>query len=606
MCCANIGGVIVQLIDEIEIRYFRSFYKFKIRHLKDLNVIFGKNDAGKSNLVRALNLFFSGSPDHTQPFEFPIDFSEQRSIEAEDAEDVRKFLYVKITFNTPTTYQPSLGEQFYVKRQWTVSRGQDYHEEMSASIPNNRKHIATRLINKIRFIYIPAIKDISIFEMLLSGIHQTIARSQEFVTAMGEFSGQLQNLTSEMFETLPKEVSSSTKIGAPTRIDELFQTLDFETIASGETNPKSLTRQRGDGIKVRHIPELLSFISKNDTFDYHVWGFEEPENSLDFAASQSEAERFLALAQQSGVQIFMTTHSPSFYLLASDHAAKFYVRKDESGQSVPIQGRDLEKFDINQAIGEGFYLPAVADAMQNVATIEARAKQAEAKVSELKNELAEIATPVVLTEGRTDVKLLSLAWEKIRGGEMPFSIRSCETGGENAGSGNGGATRLAIRLKGVAGNHPHPVIGLFDYDSDGIAAYKLDRNFVEVEIGGFRVKRGMHGQSYAACLPAPDFRQECKDHKNLPIEFLFRDEHLTKEVDGEQLTLKRKKASTIVGDKKIECELDDVTHFKDVGAGKAEFADVVAPTFEVDAFSAFDAVFTLIESMIEDSRQEDD
>lgn len=433
----ELGGN-VQLIDEIEIRYFRSFYNFKLRHLKDLNVVFGKNDAGKSNLVRALNLFFSGSPDHTQPFEFPIDFCEQRSFQAEEAEDVRKFLYVKITFNTPPTFQRSLGKQFYVKRQWTVSRGQDYHEEMSNSIPSNRKHIATRLLNKIRFIYIPAIKDVSIFEMLLSGIHQTIAQAPEFVEAIEGFSGQLQNLTSEMFETLPAEVSSSTKIGAPTRIDELFQTLDFETKTAGEAHSKSLTRQRGDGIKVRHIPELLSFISRNDTFDYHIWGFEEPENSLDFVASQSEAQRIMALAQESGIQVFMTTHSPSFYLLKSDHVAKFYVRKDEGGLSAPVQGRDLEKFDIDEAIGEGFYLPAVADALKNVATTEARAKKAEGKIVELRNELAAITTPVVLTEGRTDARLLTLAWERIRGGEMPFSIRSCETGGEDAGSGNGG------------------------------------------------------------------------------------------------------------------------------------------------------------------------
>ena len=139
----------MHLIDEIEISYFRSFYKFKLRNLKDLNVIFGKNDSGKSNIVRALNLFFSGGPDHYQSFDFPIDFCEQRLRESEESEDVRKFLYVKITFNTPTTYQPSLGKRFFVKRQWTVSRGKDYLEEVSSSIPHNRRHIITRLLKKI-------------------------------------------------------------------------------------------------------------------------------------------------------------------------------------------------------------------------------------------------------------------------------------------------------------------------------------------------------------------------------------------------------------------------------------------------------------------------
>ena len=595
----------MQLIDEIEISYFRSFYKFKLRHLKDLNIIFGKNDSGKSNVVRALNLFFSGAPEMAQPFEFPIDFCEQRQTEAEEPRDVRKFLYVKITFNTPQSFQQSLGKKFYVKRQWTVSRGRDYHEEISNNISATKKHIATRLINKMSFIYIPAIKDIRIFEMLLSRIHETVALAPPFEAAVQSFFNQLHNLTREMFDSLPKEVATSTKIGAPTRLSQLFQTLDFETIATGETNPKSLTRQRGDGIKVRHIPELLSFISEKDNFDFHIWGFEEPENSLDFVSAQSEALRLLALAKSDRVQVFMTTHSPSFYLLDDDSASKYYVRKDEKGLSLPLQDRDLENFDAQQAIGEGFYLPAVAETLKNVASIQARAKLAESKNSELKAELEKITSPVVLTEGRTDAKILQTAWAKRRVGDPPFSIRSCETGGEHASSGNGGAQTLAIRLKGVAADHPHVVIGLFDYDREGTKAYKLDKNFVETEVGGISIKRGLHGQSYAACLPAPEFRQECKEYCNLPIEFLFRDEHLAVEVDGKKLTLNRKKASTIVGYKKVEETLEDVTHFKDVGSGKTDFADVVVPTFDAEAFDAFDAVFAMIEEIIEFSTNDE-
>lgn len=588
----------MQLINEIEVSYFRSYYKFKFRDLADLNIIFGKNDSGKSNLVRALNLFFSGATDHSQAFEFPIDFCERRAMEAENAEDVRKFLYVKITFNTPVSYRPSLGETFYVKRQWTVSRGRDYHEEFSANIPNNRRHIATRLLNKIRFIYVPAIKDIRIFEFLLSSIHETIALSNQFVEAVDGFSERLQHLTSEMFQTLPKEVSTNTKIGAPTQLSQLFQTLDFETLSDGERLPKSLTRQRGDGIKVRHISELLNFISEKDKFDYHIWGFEEPENSLDFAAAQSEAERLLSLAKGGKIQIFMTTHSPSFYLLNDNSIQKCYIKKDEKGSSVALQGKDLKKYDIDQAISDGFYLPAVAKSLEKLAQVEERVRLAESKVDELNAELNEIASPVVLTEGRTDAAILLNAWEKRRGGTPPFRVRSCETGGENAGSGNGGAQNLAIRLKGVAADHPHAVIGLFDYDQAGIHAYKLDKNFVERSIGGFSVKKGMHGRSYAALLPAPNFRDECKEYENVPIEFLFRDQHLETIVDGRKIQLSRKKASTQIAGKKIEYELDDVTHFKDIVDGKSDFANIIVPTLTGEAFDGFDAVFEMIEAMI--------
>lgn len=591
----------MDLISEVEISYFRSFYKFKIINCNELNIVFGKNDVGKSNLVRALNLFFAGKPDSFSEFDFPIDFSEQRRRESDESEDIRKFLYVKITFNTPPSYQRSLGKSFYIKRQWTVSRGSDYNEEISGTIPNSRRHIVSRFVNKIRFIYIPAIKDIRIFEMLLSGIHEAIAASDKFKESIDRFSEELQSLTKEMFHKLPKDVSSSTKIGAPTQLSQLFQTLDFETIADGESSPKSLTRQRGDGIKVRHIPELLNFISEKDDYEFHIWGFEEPENSLDFVSAEAEARRILNIAKGAKVQIFVTTHSPSFYLLEDEAISKFYVSKDKRGSSSAIQGKELKKMKIEEAIGEGFYLPAVAEAVKNIADIQMRAKIAEEKSEVLRKELENITTPVVLTEGRTDAKILITAWEKLRGGIPPFRIRSCETGGEAAGSGNGGAQSLAVRLKAVASDHPHAVIGLFDYDDQGFSAYQLDRNFVEDKIGGYRVKRGMHGKSYAALLIPPDFRKDCEKFKNCPIEFMFRDECLGTQRNGFSLNLKIKAASIKIGDQKIEKVLDDYTHFKEIVGGKVDFAEKIVPTFGPECFDAFAALFQMIEALIEHS-----
>jgi hypothetical protein len=261
-----------------------------------LNVIFGKNDSRKSNVVRALSLFFSGELDRSQAYDFVTDFCDQRLRESDESADIRKFLYVKITFNTPKSFQRSLGKSFYVKCQWTVSRGEQYHEEVSSTISSSKRHILTRLMNKIRFIHIPAIKNLSIFEMLLTDVYETLASAPDFEAAVEAFSTEVQNLTSSMFSTLPTDVSGKTIIGVPTRMSHLFETLDFETIAPGDLKTKSLTRQRGDGIKARHIPELLSYISEHDDSDFHIWGFEEPENSLDFVAAQAESERFLTLA----------------------------------------------------------------------------------------------------------------------------------------------------------------------------------------------------------------------------------------------------------------------------------------------------------------------
>ena len=137
--------------------------------------------------------------------------------------------------------------------------------------------------------------------------------------------------------------------------------------------------------------------TEKDTSDFHIWGFEEPENSLDFTAAQGEAERLLNLAKRAGIQILITTHSPSFYLIDDADTQRFYVRKVSNGASEAVFGRELEAFDKEQAMGEGFYLPAVAEALKNVVTLETKAKEAEAQVGALKAELEQIATPVVLT-----------------------------------------------------------------------------------------------------------------------------------------------------------------------------------------------------------------
>ena len=175
---------------------------------------------------------------------------------------------------------------------------------------------------------------------------------------------------------------------------------------SSESRVKSLTSQRGDGIKARHIPELLKFISGNDGFGFHIWGFEEPENSLDFVAMEAEAERFVKLGSEDRIQIFVTTHSPSFYNLKRGGVQKFYVRLDEKGTSSVCQGKELEKVDALDAMGEGFYLPAVAASLQELSAKQEEIRRYQAELVRLQEEIAADKIPTLVTEGRTDVDII--------------------------------------------------------------------------------------------------------------------------------------------------------------------------------------------------------
>ena len=59
------------IIQSIEITNFRSIVKLeKNFSVSDLNIVVGKNDIGKSNFLKALNLFFNGETDIGKPFSF--------------------------------------------------------------------------------------------------------------------------------------------------------------------------------------------------------------------------------------------------------------------------------------------------------------------------------------------------------------------------------------------------------------------------------------------------------------------------------------------------------------------------------------------------------
>ena len=61
-------------IKSIHIKNFRSIVDKKIE-LSNFNCFVGKNDSGKSNVLKALNLFFNNKTDFGTEFDFESDYS---------------------------------------------------------------------------------------------------------------------------------------------------------------------------------------------------------------------------------------------------------------------------------------------------------------------------------------------------------------------------------------------------------------------------------------------------------------------------------------------------------------------------------------------------
>jgi len=447
----------MKLIKAVEIAYFRSFYKEKLSDLNDLNVVFGRNDSGKSNILRALNLFFNQQTNPSTDFDFSMDFNRKRLSSAAEGENLRKFIYIKVTFTTPPNYRSSLGDEFSVKRQWNISGGQSFHQEISRNVPLTRHQYVTRLLNQIHFHYIPAVKDRRIFSWLFQKIYSIIVGNVDFSKALDRFSTEIQSNTNQLFADLEPILGFRSALAPPKNLTELFAALDVDTRGGDDIGALSLILQRGDGLQVRHIPEILKFISDHDDKQFHVWGFEEPENSLELAFAFDEARRFIEIAKSNNKQLFITSHSPAFFLINRSEATKFFVSRDDQLSHVrEVAGND-ERESL-ELMGDNFYLPLISSSLK---TSLDEAKKLTEDIDSLRQELSHVDGPILFVEGVTDKTILEIAYEKLFPEvAIPFMIEPA-----------GGTSKMkALCADGpilnLTGNH-RKIFVLVDNDFDG-------------------------------------------------------------------------------------------------------------------------------------------
>ena len=415
----------MNLIDSVEIAYFRSIYKERIEALGGTTIFFGRNDSGKSNFLRALNLFFEGTTNPTQAFKFERDFNHARLAEADSSVGARKFVYIKVAFNTPSNWRSSLGNTFYVKKQWSINK--QSAPGFETSVDPKKQHYLTRFLNRIKYYYVPAIKDRAIFEQLLGRVYGVLSAQSDFNDSLKSFSQALRDKTTALTEGILAGLSLDSYIAPPTDLTELFKSLDFDT-RSAHGDSYSLTLQRGDGLQVRHIPAILAFLSDNGSEDFHIWGFEEPENSLELANAIAEAETFKSYGDSNNKQIFITSHSPAFFRMEHSGVKRYFVRKTllpglskESSVLTLIDGISPDQLPAD-LMGETPHLAIMSsyldEASKKISSLQGLADKLVAKANESK-------VPIVFLEGESDEIVVRAAWDHFVGHDHAIRFVSC-------------------------------------------------------------------------------------------------------------------------------------------------------------------------------------
>ncbi len=612
----------MQILSAIEIRYLRSIYRARIPRLASVNVLSGRNDSGKSNVLKALNLFFSGDVDWQRPFSFYRDFSAVR-LEQVRKESIKgkQFISITLDFVRPESYKGSLPPTARVTRTWlrdapTFTETTNLEASSKAgrlpSTLETAKRFLSIFLNRVHYEYIPAVKDRAYFDHLLSGLQAALLvtptdSDAEISQVAAVLAQHIQGRIGDLQADFERATGIGSAVQPPQEFADLFQAFQVTT-ASGEASvPLSL---RGDGIQARFIPSVLDYISKRSS-RFFIWGFEEPENSLEYPRVVDLASDFVARYAQNA-QIFITTHSPAFTSLATPDTTCSRVFTTAGQTTIaPVwpASKDPEQL---AALREETGFLRIQEELHDEYVAKARQLEAlQTHVKDLKEEIRRHGLPLLLTEGATDTQILETAWLALRGdGPKPFIIRSADPAAGAPAGGAGGAGSLAKTIETIHPLDGRKAIAVFDRDQEGIREFRsLSANFHSWNHRD-DVKQHANALAHAILLPIPPGRELLAQHQCLCIELLFPDDAVNSAgPNGEHLELRPLEIKAVAGSRLLEIPEDvlrtaveqalpEVGGIQRVTGGKAPFAYQIVPGLAPAAFAAFAPLFQTVEDIL--------
>ncbi|WP_419021887.1 ATP-dependent nuclease, partial [Holdemanella sp.] len=333
------------VLKRIHIKNFRSIVDATIE-LDDFNFFVGKNDSGKSNVLKAINLFFNERTDYDTPFNFAVDYSKFAKRSIHQAKEIMIALDVQM----PATFKDG-GIKTWIK----IWRKEGLYSDNATEL-FSRGTKGTTFLSRIKYMYVPAIKSADYFKYLLSQVYDSMTEVADSALKdlNKKYSSELQEITHGLSENLQNVLHMRSDIQMPRELSTLFKDLSFSTTDKFVKNVD--LNQRGDGIKARHIPSILNFMQENmeenrakNTVSYNfIWGFEEPENGVEYSLCYEMAEELYDYRKK--CQLLITTHSPAIYAIKNRDATRcYYVSKKESGATA--YDTDISVDEINQKIG---------------------------------------------------------------------------------------------------------------------------------------------------------------------------------------------------------------------------------------------------------------
>lgn len=456
-------------IKSIHIENFRSIRSISA-DLTQLSIFVGKNDCGKSNILRALNLFFNDQTNPGVEFSFTEDYNFFAPVRVRKAKEV----VVRLEIALPETYHATNGQVIIWTKSWREdglwSEEYDYYGQR---ITRNRRGKEVRerieipersnvhaLLRKIEFEYVPAVKDSEYFNDLRGRIYGIISEvaARTFHESSAAFEHSIGEHLNELTSSISSSLGFNTRLALPRDLYHIFERLDF---LSGE---KSVSlNNRGDGIKARHIPLILRFMAEKKAALQRrggapissIWAYEEPENNLEIGSAVQLADELHGLAKTGTAQIMLTTHSPAFYDLGqreSEVALNFVTRtSDVEGTTTKTDAEGIDES-----------LGTLSMLAPRISEMVAQVRQQEAAKAEAAR-MAEENCSRIFVEGESDRIVLARALQLF----FPAAVGQVRLDTKRDGAGHAYVIDMLIGWRSQHKHHPErpKAVGIVDGDA---------------------------------------------------------------------------------------------------------------------------------------------
>lgn len=333
----------MRLIKHVEVRNFRSIRSATIDGLNSYVPIVGLNGSGKSNLLRALSLFFNAEVEPGVPMDMKRDHHDPgRRFGG------RRRIAVRITFDLSQGYEArsevqgwfdtmGVEDELTIERAWFYAdpSGRVVEEEFVIVDGDRASRVEPTeigplniFIRSIKLRYLPnhvTPSEVMAVEIqsLRTAMNRRVRRRAAFRKGnMQEALDELGKVATEMLAGLSHRIAAhSSELSEvvptiPNDFAELAFQLGLETVTS--TGVLQAPELQGSGTQSYILFHLLDLID-NSVFEGDfgwtkavVWAVEEPESFLHAGLRTRLAQDLLGFSSAGRRQVFLTTHEPEF------------------------------------------------------------------------------------------------------------------------------------------------------------------------------------------------------------------------------------------------------------------------------------------------------